>query len=138
VARCAAPPRNAAPQCGIHPPRLRGFPKINNPCECGLRTPLFVIPTKVGIQCGCFVNHWCDWIPAFAGMTLCSSFMVRMVCLFSASTQLLEIPLRGGRGDTVKNPLPRHFRLWRDGVVIPPLFFRVFRVFCGFSSHPDR
>ena len=32
------------------------IPRINNPCKRDLRTPLFVIPTKVGIQCGCIAS----------------------------------------------------------------------------------
>ena len=56
-----------------------GFPKNNCPYEGDLRTPLFVIPTKVGIQCGCIVNVWSDWIPAFAGKTTCNNYVVRMI-----------------------------------------------------------
>jgi hypothetical protein len=62
-----------------------GLPKIHNPREWDLRTPLFVIPTKVGIQGGFFVNAWCDWIPAFAGMTVCSRLWC--VCFVPFSLQ---------------------------------------------------
>ena len=50
------------------PPPPWEFPKINNPREWDLRTPLFVIPTKVGIQGGFFVIVWCDWIPVFGSV----------------------------------------------------------------------
>jgi hypothetical protein len=51
---------------------------------------------KAGIQCGFTINVWCDWIPAFAGMTLCSSFVERIFSLFSLQWNYWKSP--AGRG----------------------------------------
>jgi hypothetical protein len=68
-----------------------------SPSETGL-SPFRVKSTapKAGIQCGFSINVWCDWIPAFAGMTLCSSFVERIFSLFSLQWNYWKSP--GGRG----------------------------------------
>jgi hypothetical protein len=58
------------------PSPFGGFSKMVDLLERYRRAPLTVIPAKAGIQCGFSIIVRCDWIPAFAGKTLCISSLV--------------------------------------------------------------